>query len=792
MTANYKSNEPSTDVSGDRETLDRIDEGVKNYYQSNTANIERFRSEREFLFITQWMSSEIAGFQQLNKPIFTYNKLYDYYKKLIGEQRYNTSSLEVRSKNLNNENISQEEVTLRADIIRGIEDRSRAYLAYQNAFGNAVSGGMGFFRLRTDYVSPKSFLQEIYIEKEPYADRVFYDPSAISITKTDGNYMGRYDTMSRKDFEDKYPDVPYPRSFPASFNLEFFTWGDKDQITICEYYEKKWFSFTLYQLSNGECVSKKEYNKRKKEYDEKMGGLMSPMSDEAPEENSYQEALDAQNSTAQQPPDMQQPHPGQMPSQSGQTPDAQSVQMPPPVDQMPGSPQSQPMPQQPPQPMQPPMMAGVEPFPEIESKRKSRDYKIICYKAVFGKILETYEWPGKEFPLIAVMGGEEYVKGRPVTTSLTTYARDPQRFFNFLVSDLAQAAKNNRREQFLVTPDNIAGFENFWSQPGNVLGGLLYNPDGITKEKPERLPPADLPQSLLANLQQADRDMRSIIGYPQDNSDSRSFGQLTGKAIREMQRVGNSANLIFFDNLKAAQEQMGKAILSMIPIVYDTERTLSVHSIDGKARDVVVNKKIAGKISNDLSKGDFDVTVTAGANYAVQKEEALQALLQVIQVIPGSGERIADLLGESIDIEKNVELVKRLKTLVPPQVLAQAEGRPAPPPQPDPQQQMEQQLAQAKLQIEAAKVQGEQEKVQAQRELNKVKMTQALTEEQSSKIRMYGELQKAGLNYKAQMVQAAAKVASSHADIADKHFEAVKHIHNLTQEPLREREEHEE
>ena len=304
------------------------------------------------------------------------------------------------------------------------------------------------------------------------------------------------------------------------------------------------------------------------------------------------------------------------------------------------------------------------------------------------------------------------------------------------------------------------------------------------------MPVPELPQTLIQNLQQADRDLRSIMGYPQEN-EAKQFGQLSGKAIREMQRAGNSSNLVFFDNLTRAQEQIGRTILKMLPRVYDTERTLNTQGVDGKSKQVVVNKKIAGGMLNDLTQGDFDIRIDAGANYAVQKEEALQIIMQLTQANPQVFPIVADIIAKNVDIEDNIELVNRLKTLVPPQVLAQAEGRPAPQPPPNPQQQaamqaqqMQQQLEQAKLQVSAAKVQAAQQQAQAQQQLNQVKMQQSLIDMQSSKIRAYGELQKAGLDYKSAMSEAAAKVAAAHSNISDKHFETIQKIHSLEQAPL--------
>lgn len=749
----------------DRKLLDRIYQNINRYFRFNENNINRFRNDRYFLFYDQWSQDERQAFKDLNKPIFTYNKIYDYYRKLIGEQRFNTSNIEVRSIS---GMVQQKDVTLRADIIRGIEYKSRADIAYQTAFGSAVSGGLGCIRLRTDYVNPRTMEQDIIIEPVKFAERVFWDPLAKSATKTDGNFMGVYDQMDRDDFIEKYPEIPYPVSFPVNYNTRYFNWGDKKSITICEYYEKKWYNFTLYQLDNGECISKKEYNRRKKEFDE--GQLEAAMpQQEAPEG----QATGIEGGQSQMSPSesmIQQANPPSTPT---------------PIPQIMGTEQSQPLIAQ-----SSVMAAGVPAFPKVVATRKSRDYKIICYKAIFGHILEQYEWPSKEFPFAVVLGDEVILDGEHVIVSITRYAKDPQRFLNFLASDLAQAAKNNRREQFLVTADNIAGYEMFWKNPANQAGALPYNPDSVTKQPPVRLPPPELPQTLVQNLQQADRDLRSIMGYQQEN-EPRMFGNLSGRAIREMQRDGNSTNLVFFDNLRRAQEQVGRTILSMLPRIYDTERHITVQGMDGKSSQITVNKKVAGGIINDLTKGEFDISVTGGANYAVQKEEALKVIMDLVSANPQVFPVVADIIAKNVDIEDNIELVNRLKTLVPPEVLAKADGKPMPPPPPNPQQQqmmqmqqMQQQLEAAKLQLAQQKVQTEQAQTMAQHELNQVKMQQALIDSESSKIRAYSELQKAGFDYKASMAQSAAKIAASHSDIAEKHFKHLTEIHGLQQVPL--------
>jgi hypothetical protein len=733
LDAGSMSSDPqSTDV------LHRIYVNINRYFRFNENNINRFRNDRYFLFYDQWSQPERQGFKDLNKPIFTYNKLYDFYRKLVGEQRFNTSSIEVRSLN---DKTNQDAITLRADILRGIEYKSRAQIAYQTAFANAVSGGMGAIRLRTDYISPTEFKQDIIIEAVKFPERIFWDPLAMDATKTDGNFMGIYDQMDRDDFENKYPDVPYPISFPVNYNTRYFNWGDKKSITICEYYEKKWYNFTLYQLDDGTTMSRKDYKKMQREHEE---GTLQP-----PPENTLSDQEAA--------------------NQGLHTPQMMGTEAPPPVS-----------------PAEPQPMAGVPRLPQIVSRRKSRNYKIMCYKAVFGHILEEFEWPSKEFPFAISLGDEIPIDGELVMISLTRYAKDPQRFLNFLASDIAQAAKNNRREQFLVTPENIAGFEKFWKNPANQAGALPYNPDKITQQAPIRLPTPELPASLTNNLIQASADLKSIMGADENVYDKMLINNMSGSAMKERAKIGNSSNLIFFDNLKRAQEQIGKAILSMLPKIYDTQRTVVGHDVSGKPKDIEINKKIAGGVINDITKGDFDVMVVPGPNFVAQKEAAMSILMQIVGVNPAVFPVIADIIGKNIEIEDSVELVNRLKTMVPPDILAQSEGKPMPPQPPNPQQQMQQQMMQqqqqmmqAKLMLDGKKIDVQQQEIQMKAELNALQHQRDLLQIEVDRLKPMAEVEKANLQYKGDVATTMAKVATAHQQISSQHFEAIKNITGL-------------
>lgn len=685
--------------------LQEISENITSWYSNYSVNLQQFRRDKDFLFLEQWDASDRSEFKRVQKPMLTFNKVYDFFKKVVGEQRQNTPNLEVRC--LDGDS-SQEAITLRSDIVRQIAYGSKSDIVYQTAFENALAGGFGAIRVVVDYESPKSFNQHIFLRRIENPERIFFDPNAKDTTKHDGGFCGYYDIMNRKEFKQEYPDIRHPESFPAQSEIKEFNWGTQDTITVVEYYKKEWFSFSLYKLSNGKTVTDKEYRKIKQQYEE-----MAALED----------------------------------------------------------------------------ISGVqEPIilPEIISTRKSRDYKIMCYKAIYGEIIEKYEWTSKHFPLIFCPGDVHIVEGEERTISFVRFVKDAQRFLNYCGSEIAQAIKNSRREQFLVTPDNISGqgLADMWRNPALQQGALVAKPDPLTKQMPIKLPPSEIPQTLLAQYQRAEQDIQSVLGFYEANRGA-AGQELSGVALRERQRTGNMAVAVFFDNLDRAIEQTGRVILSLLPGIYDTERKLSMQSPDGKNRDVIINRQIAGdKSENDVKKGEYDVIIKAGPSFAVQKEEALRMLIEMAKINPQVFPLVADLIAENIDIENGPQLVERFKTLVPQNIVAKEAGQPPPPPQPNPQMMMmqqEMQLKQAELKLKQQEQQIESEKDLRQQQIDaakaEIEMQRLMLDEQIAKVKAGAEIGKAQLNYQGDIATSMSKILTAQSNIA-------KHSHNTARELL--------
>jgi glutaredoxin-related protein len=366
-------------------------------------------------------------------------------------------------------------------------------------------------------------------------------------------------------------------------------------------------------------------------------------------------------------------------------------------------------------------------IPHIVAERQTEDYRIMHYRMLRNQILDFSEWPSKQLPIIFVDGDSYYIDGRQYTKSFIHEARDAQKFINYVGSEIAAEIKNRRREQWLGTPDNIIGYEQEWRNPELQMGILRAKPDPKTGQMPQKMPAWDLSPALLQNFQRGTQDIQEILGFSE--SEALQGRDISGKARRERRTEGSMSAYVFLDNLNQSVAQGGRVTNDLLPhIAGDDERHMVISKKDGKTRSIILNQKVDGQVKNQIEKGDFDVELDAGPSFSVQKDVALEFFQQTLANNPQVFNLIADLWASNLDIEQMDTVKDRLKTLVPPEILAKEEGKPPPPPKPNPQEMMmkmemeakqsEMQERQAKIQLEAKKIEQAEQKL----ELDKAKL----------------------------------------------------------------------
>ena len=193
------------------------------------------------------------GDQFENKPRFEVNKIHMAVLRIINEYRNNRITVNFSSK-------EGEEYDKLADTCAGLyradEQDSGAEEAYDNAFEEAVMGGFGAWRLRTEYQNeedPEDDKQRVCIEPIFDADTsVYFDLGAKRQDKADAKRCFVLTSMTREAYKAEYDDDP--ATWPKTITRSQFDWYTPSVVYVAEYYKVEEVSeqIRIYQDFNGE------------------------------------------------------------------------------------------------------------------------------------------------------------------------------------------------------------------------------------------------------------------------------------------------------------------------------------------------------------------------------------------------------------------------------------------------------------------------------------------------------------------------------------------------------------
>jgi hypothetical protein len=190
--------------------------------------------------------------QYENKPKFEVNKIMLAVIRIVNEYRNNRITVDYVSKD-GTENDKLAEVC--DGLYRADEQASVADEAYDNAFEEAVGGGIGAWRLRTVYEDeedPENERQRIRFEPIFDADSsVFFDLNAKRQDKSDAKYAFVVTSMTRESYKETYNDDP--TDWPKIIHQYEFDWATPDVVFVAEYYkvEEKTEVIRIFQAIDG-------------------------------------------------------------------------------------------------------------------------------------------------------------------------------------------------------------------------------------------------------------------------------------------------------------------------------------------------------------------------------------------------------------------------------------------------------------------------------------------------------------------------------------------------------------
>jgi len=226
-------------ISNDQRLSDLHAEALRQFNDIQTAlRDERLQclQDRRFYSLcgAQW-EGPLAD-QYENKPKFEVNKIMLSVIRIVNEYRNNRITVDYVSKD-GTDNDKLAEVC--DGLYRADEQASVADEAYDNAFEEAVGGGIGAWRLRTVYEDeedPEDDRQRIRFEPIYDADSsVFFDLNAKRQDKSDAKYCFVVTSMTRESYKEIYNDDP--TDWPKIIHQYEFDWSTPDIVFVAEYYK---------------------------------------------------------------------------------------------------------------------------------------------------------------------------------------------------------------------------------------------------------------------------------------------------------------------------------------------------------------------------------------------------------------------------------------------------------------------------------------------------------------------------------------------------------------------------
>lgn len=183
----------------------------------------------------QWDNDLVLTRELDDKPCLTINKTNQHNLMVINDAKQNKPGIRIRPVG---DESTYEGAQIYQELIYHIEYISSAENVYDSATSFQVQAGIGYWRVDTDYISPKSFDQEIYIRhiKDPRA--VYLDPDINEMDGSDARWGLIFEDMPTDLFKKKHPKFAAIGGNGTLGNTSD-GWITKNHIRVCLYYYKE-------------------------------------------------------------------------------------------------------------------------------------------------------------------------------------------------------------------------------------------------------------------------------------------------------------------------------------------------------------------------------------------------------------------------------------------------------------------------------------------------------------------------------------------------------------------------
>lgn len=528
----------------------------------------------------QWEGSTFAGYDltKLDKyPRFEINKVARECDRIISEYRNNRISVRFRP---NDSEASEDLAEKLNGKFRADWGMSNGQEAGDNAFDDAVAGGMGAMRLEAvleDELDPLNDQRKLVFKPvfDP-ATSVYFDPDSKEYDRSDAKWALEIFSMDPDSFEEEYPGAAVSSVDKQDDGLQF-DWNTPDAIYVARYYEIRIEQATLQAWRNPLTGEIAVYD------DEEIKDVIDELED-------------------------------------GE-------------------------------------------FEKVGKERKVKRRRVYCGIMSGSEWLEDPERvPGQHIPLVPVYGKRWFVDNQERIEGHAQKAMDAQRLENLMVSMVADNATQAGGDNIpIVDIETIPGaLANFWAARNTERPAYL--PMKSMKDKSGNViapasvlgytPTTPLSPATAALLQYTGGAIQEVTGSSaMQNLPSNLASDTVDSIFNRM----DTQSFIYMDNMAKSMRQLGRVWLSMAKEVYGSDKPMRIMMEDGEddmtLMSVEIKDRQTGQViaMNDLSTGNYEVTVDVGQSFATRRDATVRTLTAMLQGMPPNHPYYSLIMGMVID-----------------------------------------------------------------------------------------------------------------------------------------------
>lgn len=288
-------------------------------------------------------------------------------------------------------------------------------------------------------------------------------------------------------------------------------------------------------------------------------------------------------------------------------------------------------------------------------------------------VLDHRDWPGRWIPIIACYGRQTDINGKIVRKGMIRDLRDPARMYNYGQTTLTEVNALQPKAPWLGVEGFMEGHEAAWRDANRKpIVALEYKavtlPGGEMAPPPQRQQPQPPHAAIGQWVQGSQSDFMAVAGMPHEPDADKKGEVVSGIALRKRQGLSDISHFDFYDNQVRSMRHTGNVIVDLLPYFYDTQRVQRIINPDGTPDVITINEQAAeGLIKNNLKTAKLDVVIDTGPGYQTQREEASDAMLELLTTPLGqmTAQVAGDVVVRSMNFPDADLIADRMAAMIP-------------------------------------------------------------------------------------------------------------------------------